>query len=490
MKWWPRLFSDRPAREKWEAGLAWFRMRYQDPVGPTRCLKLLSRPAACGRIALYYQPGAVSQLYVGVPETHVRLLQRMAEDFELLLKPPPPEASKPPIRRLTATTELPWDRAFVGQIVAETLYAGLLDDERSRGAFLPQRSSDPLMAQWHLPAAPPPGLTVLPSWNGKEPPAQLVADVPDPQSWLLGRSRSGHPLQAPGRINIYGRQEAVAGWLTQQITQMMAVEPANMVVIDGAGDLVSQLKRKSVVTRLLGDRLAYLDMDSASLTNGFNPLSTVPGEEDEALVARWQRWFQGMNVHPQGVALLAQARGEGVEDIPALRKWLKKAEREGQYVGASSLGLALNRLTTSRSLREWLEWPTNRFDILPAGALFFACQSSGWDRRQLLRGVLLAVLSVPAARLIVHGFPWKTLQHGELQDHGQMVVSNGPPLSGSTTILVENLPRHAATLTRRFLADDPQLGENLTLLGPGEGVVLSQGEAVYTTWQSSGITRL
>ncbi|MCA9989036.1 MAG: hypothetical protein KDE59_32245, partial [Anaerolineales bacterium] len=210
----------------------------------------------------------------------MRLLQRMAEDFELLLKPPPPEASKPPIRRLTATTELPWDRAFVGQIVAETLYAGLLDDERSRGAFLPQRSSDPLMAQWHLPAAPPPGLTVLPSWNGKEPPAQLVADVPDPQSWLLGRSRSGQPLQVPGRINIYGRQEAVADWLTQQVTQMMAVEPANLVVIDGAGDLVSQLKRKSVVTRLLGDRLAYLDMDSASLTNGFNPLSTVPGEED------------------------------------------------------------------------------------------------------------------------------------------------------------------------------------------------------------------
>lgn len=486
MKWWPKLFSDRRAREKWETGLAWFRLRYLEFPGPTRCLKLLSRPAACGRIALYYQPGAVAQLYVGVPETHVRLLQRMAEDFGLLLKPPPPEASAPPIRRLTLVPELPWDQAFVGQIVAETLYVGLLDDERSRGAFLPQRSSGPPMTQWHLPASPPPGLTVAPSWNGKEPPAHLVADVPDPDSWLLGRSRSGRPLQAPGRINIYGRQEAAAGWLTHQISQMMAIDPANLVVIDGGGDLVSQLKRKTIVTRLLGDRLAYLDMDSASLTNGFNPLSTVPGEEEEDLVTRWQRWFQGMNVHPQGVALLAQARCEGVEDIPALRKWLKKAEREGQYVAASSLGLALNRLTTSRVLREWLEWPTNRFDILPAGALFFACQSSGWDRRQLLRGVLLAALSVPGARLVVHGFPWKALQHGELQDHEQAVVSNGPLLTGSMTILVENLPRHAATLTKRFLADDAQLGENLTLLGPGEGIALIGGEAVYTTWHSDG----
>ena len=39
-------------------------------------------PQACGRVALYFRPDeAVSALYLGVPETYVRLLQRMAADF-------------------------------------------------------------------------------------------------------------------------------------------------------------------------------------------------------------------------------------------------------------------------------------------------------------------------------------------------------------------------------------------------------------------------
>ncbi len=490
MRLWPGSFGDRRAREKWEAGLVWFRLRYHDPAGATRCLKLLSRPAACGRVGLFYQPGVVARFCVGVPETHVRLLQRMAEDFDLLLRPQPVDVPAPSVRRLAATSELPWEQAFAGQIVAETLHVSLLDGERSRGAFWPKIVADPSASSWHLPATPPPGLTRTPSWNGQEPPAHLTAGTPDPHAWLLGRSRSGRLLQAPGRINIYGRRGAAAEWLTQQIAQMLAVEPANLVVIDGAGDLVSRLKRKAVVTRLLGDRLAYLDMDSASLSNGFNPLAAVPGEEEADLVARRQRWFQGMNVHPQGVALLAQARHEEAADIPALRKWLKKAEREGQYVAASSLGLALNRLTASRSLREWLEWPTNRFAILPDGALFFACRSSSWDRRHLLRGVLLAALAMPAARLVIHGFPWKVLQHDDLQRHEQIVVSNGPMLAGSTTVLVENLPLQAAMLAERFLAGDVQLEENLTLLGPGEGIVLTRGETAYAAWHGAGDAHL
>ncbi len=38
-----------------------------------------------------------------------------------------------------------------------------------------------------------------------------------------------------------------------------------------------------------------------------------------------------MNVHPQGIQLLPQAQRDGVGDIPALRKWLKQAERRGQH---------------------------------------------------------------------------------------------------------------------------------------------------------------
>ena len=57
--------------------------------------------------------------------------------------------------------------------------------------------------------------------------------------------------------------------------------------------LVPRLKRKAAVTRLLGEQLAYVDMDGTSLANGFNPLAAVPGETEEALLQRWQRWFGG-----------------------------------------------------------------------------------------------------------------------------------------------------------------------------------------------------
>ncbi|MGH2537107.1 MAG: hypothetical protein ACRDHL_06915, partial [Candidatus Promineifilaceae bacterium] len=306
MKWLPGGWNDRRRREKWEAALAWFRLRYREPAGPTRCLKLLSRPAACGRIALYHVPGAaVSQLCLGLPASHTRLLQRMAGEFGLSLKPLPPEAIKPPIQRLAAVSELPWNRPFMAQLVGETLYASLADEASSHGAFLPHPSLAPWPTDWQLPAVPPPGLTALPSWNGQGPPADLVAAVPDPQRWPVGRARSGTPLQVAGQMNIYGRPAAVADWLTRQVTQAMAIHPANLAVIDGAGDLVSQLKRKAAVTRLLGQQLTYVDLDSAPMAGGFNPLAAVPGETDEAWVQRWQRWFKGMDVQPQGLQWLA-----------------------------------------------------------------------------------------------------------------------------------------------------------------------------------------
>ena len=51
--WWGR----QAAQVRWTAGLRWYRLRYLTAAGPTHCLRLLSRPAACGRVALFYQPG-------------------------------------------------------------------------------------------------------------------------------------------------------------------------------------------------------------------------------------------------------------------------------------------------------------------------------------------------------------------------------------------------------------------------------------------------
>ncbi|MGH2538798.1 MAG: hypothetical protein ACRDHL_15525, partial [Candidatus Promineifilaceae bacterium] len=222
------------------------------------------------------------------------------------------------------------------------------------------------------------------------------------------------------------------------------------------------------------------------MAGGFNPLAAVPGETDEAWVQRWQRWFKGMDVQPQGLQWLAQAKQEGIETIPDLRKWLTKLERQGQIAAVSTLGLALNRLAASRALREWLEWPANRFDALPAGALFFACKNTGWDRRQLLAGVLFAALALPDVRLVVHGFPWKAVPAGLLRQHERLIVANGPLMPGSTTVLVASRPEQVDALLKRFLAGDAQLGENLALLGRGEGMVIAEGEVFFATWRDPG----
>lgn len=487
-KWWGK----RAARVQWDAGLAWFRLRYLEPAGLTRSIRLLSRPQACSRVALYYRPGeAVSELYLGIPDTHVRLLQRMAADFGYLLKPKPSDVAIPAAQRLTAVTELPWERPFLAHVVNEVIFVSLVDGARKgsascgRGSYMPRpptRVPQKETVTWQLPSNPTPGLTARPYWNGQPPPAHLVAIEPDPGRWLLGRSQSGTPLYVSGRVNIYGRQDAAADWLVHQVTQMLSLDHTNLVVIDGAGDLVPRLKRKTAVTRLLGEQLAYVDIDSASLTGGFNPLAAVPGETAAATVQRWQCWFRGMNVHPQGIQLLVRAQQDGVEDLSGLRKWLKQVERQGHYAAVSSLGMALNRLTASRVLREWLEWPTNRFDILPQGALFFACKGSGWDRRQLLQAVLLGAIQVPDVRLVVHGFPWSAEIGFRTPLPSQAVVSNGPYLMDAQPLLVYCSAASARVLSERFLDGDPMQMEMIQLLRHGEGVIFTSNGPVMTSW--------
>jgi hypothetical protein len=488
MKLRQRLFSDLPARERWAAGLAWFRLRYREPAGPTRCLRLLSRPAACGRIALHYRPGVgpqpVATLYLGIPEIHIRLLQRMAADFGLALQPATPDMAAAPARRLAPAAEPPWDRAFTGQLVDERLYIGLMGDERERGRYFPRPPAGQRPAEWQLPAGPPLGLSAMPSLNGQAPPAELAAGPPDARAWPLGLAKSGRLLQAAGRVNLYGRPEAAAGWLVRQITHMIAADPGGLVVIDGSADLVPRLKRQAVVTRLLGKGLAYLDLAGPALSGGFNPLAAVPGENEAARLDRWRRWFEGMGVPSPGLSLLARAMDEGAADIPGLRKWLRRPENRLQQPASAGLVLALNRLAADPDLADWLAWPANGYDILPAGALFFACRSESWAGQQLLRGVLLAALARPETRLVIHGFPWAAGDVELLVDDLQspagdrpVLVSNGPLLPDSTILLGQCSQVGAETLADRFLDADPLLVENLQLLGRHEVLVLGDGSA-------------
>jgi hypothetical protein len=471
-------WGQRRARRQWEATLCWFRLRYQEAAGVQRSLQLLSRGEACGRVALYYQPAAVAQLYLGVPERHQRLVQQMARDFAFLLREEPGLAL-PQAQRMMAVDVLPWERPFLAHLVQERPYVTLLDEGRPAGRYWPVGSARAAAPEWRLPAAPPLGVSSQPDWTAYGPPASAVGLGAE---WALGWSVNGRAVQGGGRVQLYGRAAAAADWLVPLVLHRLERQPAGVVVLDGQGDLAAQLKRKAAVTRLLDGRLTYLDLDGALTASGFNPLAAVPGEREEQLVSRWERWFGGMGVHPHSLALLAPAYATGVRDIPGLRKWLRQQERQGQYAAVASLEAALHQLTSSRQLREWLEWPTNPYETLGSGALFLTCQATGWTPQQLLRAALLAAGQFADVALVVHGFPWQASDVAAVAQAPRLVVSNAPQMADSTVVVTESHPQGAVAVVDRFCAGEVAWRERVELLSRGEGVVLVEDAPFFVTW--------
>lgn len=483
------VLGRRARQEQWESSLVWFRLRYIDASALKRCLNLLSRKDACGRIALYYQPGkAVSELYLGVPESRSRICRQIAADFSLALKPKSPEVSIPKAGRFVAASNLPWGQPFIAHITEEYLFVCLFIGQKNRvGSFLPLSpgaKSHESPPNWELPQPAPAGLALRFPWDSLSAaiPKQFTETAPGSQNWSLGRTLQGKMLQVPGCLNLYGRQNSVTTWLVHQVTDRVAANPGRLVVLDGFGDLVPQLKRKSVITQLMGGRLTYLDIDSASGTNGFNPLAANPGENEDARLRRWQRWFKGMQVHPQALQMLSQARIDGVEDIPSMIKWLKQAERQEQFAAVSSLKTALERLIATRTLREWLEWPTNPLEILPEGVLLFSCKASDWARQQVLMAIFHSVTQIQNISLVIHGFNWEETTMVDSFKPTNVALSNGPLLPNSTVILTESHTQGAVTLANKLLAGDVLWQENLELLQRGEGVIVSEGARIWTSW--------
>mgnify|MGYP006921589112 CR=1 FL=1 len=477
-----KLLSKRSAQEKWERDLVWFRLRYLQADDVHHCLNLLSRSDACGRVALYFQAEQdISRLYLGVPHAQRRLLQQMVTDFAFSLKKADLALSIPPPQKMIPTANLPWQQSFMAHIVQQCAYVCLLETAHKKGSYFPQGTDGAHPLAWTLPQPPPPGLTLRPFWP-TDTAAHELAIPSDDRSWPLGRTETDLPLYVSGMVNLYGRQTALVDWLVPQIVQMIKVNPTKLLVIDGQGDLVPQLKRKTAVTRLLGEQLSYIDIDGAALATGFNPLALLPGESPARQLERWQRWFQGMAVHPQGISLLAEAQQAGVTDLPTLRQWLKQKERQGAYTAVSSLRMVLQRLRANRALREWLDWPTNPFAILPTGALLFACKSSSWARQQLLQAVLLSAVQIENIRFIVHGFPWIKTAHASLCTQQTVLMSNAPLLPESTVVLTETDGEGGRLLATRFLANDVRLREHLALLQRGEGLIVHHGKVNFTTW--------
>ena len=83
---------------------------------------------------------------------------------------------------------------------------------------------------------------------------------------------------------------------------------------------------------------------------------------------------------------------------------------------------------------------------------------------------------------MVHGFSWKKADSEALAHHEQVIIGNGPLLSGSTVILTESHPQGEAMIADRFLNENALLQENLSLLTRGEGMILVDGDAFFTSW--------
>lgn len=480
MSWRPRLRNDRKARELWDAGLAWFRLRYEEAAGPRAAMELLSRRQTAGRVALVFRPGIeVSRLYIGLPERYTAALQRLARDFAFSVRSGGSDVA-PRAMPLAPTASLPWERAFVAHVVDNRAF---VDTPEASGRYLP-RPGPESTGSWQLPGSPPAGLALRPSWNGHlASPVCFATGETASGGWPLGHGPDSVLLAVPGPVNVYGRQEAVAAWLVQLVSSLLAAEPAGLVVIDGAGDLAPVLKRKALVTRQLGRQLTYLDIDGAAVAGGFNPLAPLPAEPEAGTLRRWRNWFAAMDVHPAGLALLAGAQQAGVADLPALERWLEQPAQQHQAAAARSLQRALQRLLSEAHIREWLSWPGEPFAGLPAGALLFSCAGGGWPRRQVLQAALLAARQISGARLVLHGLPWKEISGIEPIARGRLILTNGPPLPSAAVVLAASAPRGAERLAERFFGGNAWWQEVLELLGPGEAVVVDRGEAGFVQWQ-------
>lgn len=272
-------------RQEWEAHLTWYRLRYENADGPVKAINLLSRTNSPGRVSLYYEPGDVTRLYLGIPGEKNRLLNQMAGDYGFLLAQETPQLPKP--TRLVKAIDLPVDRLFVAHIANEYLFVSTEDDKE--GEYLPMPPSKQVghgTAAWKLPSPPPAGITSRPSWERWTVPQHWIATFNDPQTWVLGRSKHG-PLHLPDSLNVYGKADAACVWLAGLLEQSLADGGGNIVVIDGVGELARKLKRKATITNQFNRGLMFIDMDGVS-ARGFNPLapiSGVPISEDDLAVA-------------------------------------------------------------------------------------------------------------------------------------------------------------------------------------------------------------
>jgi len=474
--------------QAWLSSLAWYRLRYGSAELAQQGLGVLAGVTGCGRVALFYQPQPLPQLFLGLPPAEGEWAQRVARDYEASLhQVETPESLT--AWRVASVIKVDWQRPFLAYLVNEHLFLTYLDEaEPAQGLFWPGLRPGQPGNNWQLPVTPPVGLTTRPHLAAAAIPDELKVSVQEGHRWLLGYAPGNQMIQAPTpQVNLYGSLEAVTLWLEQAALAALAWQPEGLVIIDGHGNLTQRLKRHVLVADLLNRKqLALASVTEASGgRTGFNPLAPVPGETETQTVQRWQTWFAGMGCGGQARALLTEAYAEGVRDINQLRRWLEQPTRllaEGN--GLANLQTAMRRLLVGASVRDWLEWPTNLFATLGAKPLLFACPADHWGREQLLKAMFLGVQASGQSRLIVSGMK---IRSEDIQGSGTaLLIGNGPRLPGATTVLTTTpTGQIGALLAQLWCGQEPSpavLQEVIELLPSGAGAVLATTGPISISW--------
>jgi hypothetical protein len=447
--------------------LTWYWVRFSDSEKATHYFKLLSQPEACGSLLIIFlKDASLSRLYLGLSIETKILAERVAKDFGVVLAPVavPDLAS---LQRWEKPGSHHWGNHFFVQLVEGS--AVVASGEKK---------------DWKMPAFPPSGVTTHPDWEAYPPPKEVsrMVDTSYPP-WLLGLDRGhGNPVQVNGQVTLFGHLEATCHWLIQHCLQALQTNPQGLVILDGKGDLVPQLKRHPAVTSRLGADLTYLDLSQTVTNHGINLLAPVPDETEAETLKRWQTWFLGMGVSSLALPLLVAAQEAGVADMPALQAWLKQEKRRERNIHLLQLEQILNQLLQHEQWGEWLTWGTNVWAAMPAHSLLVNCPEQSWQGQQVLAGLLGATLKMPATRFILYGFPWEETLWTTVQQHPHWLIADPPEPKAATVVLVKSAGKKQEKLADYFLARDEQLRENFMLLRHREGVVV-QSDTVYgVTW--------
>ena len=474
---WGRQRKQLRQRQNWEADLTWFRVRYCDDTRVSKALTLLSSVDAASRVALRFVPASQTTLamfFVGIESYFCPLLEKMALHFEFMLTLQ--ESADFSLVPLATVRQLNWQSAFDAHLLNGCLFASNSTDGGRQMLFPQLTDHDALSCGLQLPSRPQAGLSRTPSWPSTQLPAHLLNSAKGFR-WPLGYAADGQLLSVEGKVGVFGRNDAVARWLVNQVLTTIKSDPSNLIVIDGRGDLVPQLKRKATITRLLDKGIRYIDFDSNALPTGFNPLARVDGESKGDRLKRWQAWFASMNVHSDCNHLLAAAYEDGVDNLPTLRHWLNNHQHQIQQVPVASLASVLNRLLTDVRLREWFEYPQTNDAMFPHGTFLFCCQAATTTRQYILQSVLLAALANPQHRIVLHGFPFTNAV--DFQALNDAVVSNYSTVDYALTVLVKQEDVDEILNDHPAIEQDKYLQENIWLLREGEAVAIQGVDAFF-----------